>query len=194
MLRLSGVDEAIINASYFLKIDDISSMPFADIEITDAKIEVSDGTMCSIDPSHEGVDYTAITIARVHLERILVVGYCFKKAWYDCLEEIEGIIKRYNVKVGYFENNALGQEPVRQLNRLNLNCRFVGFKSFDNKEAKIQNAGMYVNTLMLSKESNAQYISQIIDYEAGAEHDAAPDSLANWLINSGWMKAAREKR
>jgi hypothetical protein len=194
VLRLAGVDEASINASYFLKIDDISLMPFADIEITDAKIDVLEGTMCSIDPSHEGRDYTAVTIAKVHLERILVVGFCFKRAWYDCLCEIGEIIKRYNVKVGYFENNALGQEPVRQLNRLDLNCRFVGFKSLDNKEAKIQNAGMYVNTLILSKESNAEYISQIIDYEAGAGNDDAPDSLANWLLNSGWMKAAREKR
>jgi hypothetical protein len=193
-LRLAGVDEGSINASYFLKVDDVGQMPFSDIEITNAKFDASDGTLASIDPSHEGGDWTAITIAKVHLERILIVGFCFKAAWYDCLNDIAGIIKRFNVRLAYFENNALGQEPIRRLNALGLNCNFIGFKSMDNKEAKIQNAGMFVKTLILSAESNAEYKKQIIDYEAGAQHDDAPDSLANWLINSGWMKAAREKR
>ena len=200
VLRLAGVDESSINASYFLKIDDVSTMPFADIEMTDAKIDISQGTVASVDPSHEGGDTTAMTIVHTYLDRLIVIGFACKKAWYDCLDEIIEVVRKYNVARGYFENNALGQEPIRQLNGLknnpeygDLNCVWTGFKSVDNKEAKIQNAGMFLKYFMLSRESNNEYKNQLTEYEAGADRDDAPDSLANWLINTKLMETAKRK-
>ncbi|MDR3112768.1 MAG: hypothetical protein LBU09_00145 [Endomicrobium sp.] len=200
VLRMAGVDESSINASYFLKIDDVSTMPFADIELTDAKIDISQGTVCSIDPSHEGGDTTAMTIVHTYLDRLLIVGFAWPKAWYDCLDEIIEAARKYNIKRGYFENNALGDEPIRQLNNLKNNpeysdlaCLWTGFKSLDNKEAKIQNAGMFLKFFLLSRESNNEYKNQLIDYEVGADHDDAPDSLANWLINTKLMETAKRK-
>ncbi|MDR3050005.1 MAG: hypothetical protein LBV16_09290 [Elusimicrobiota bacterium] len=191
---MAGIDESSINASYFLKIDDVAAMPFADIEITDLQIDCSQGTVASIDPSYKGGDYTAISIMRFFGAKAVFVGFVWKKAWYDCLEDLRAVFVRFNVKMVFFENNVLGEEPIRQLNNLNLDCKFVGFVSLDNKAAKIQNAGMFANSFMLSKESSSEYISQILDYEAGAEYDDAPDSMANLLINLNLMESAKGKK
>ncbi|MDR3243499.1 MAG: hypothetical protein LBT79_01990 [Elusimicrobiota bacterium] len=194
ILRLAGVDEASINASYFLKIDEVSQMPFSKIEITDAKFDIQKGSIASIDPSHKGGDYTAITIAQGYFEKLLAIGFCFKKAWYDCLPELKGLAARFNIKQLFFENNALGEEPIRQLKTLIPACVIKGFESLDNKEAKIQNAGMFVKSILLSSESDFAYKTQTIEYEIGDKNDDAPDSLANLLININLMKSAKEKR
>jgi hypothetical protein len=198
ILRLAGVDDASINASYFLKVTDISNTPFRNIQDTDILFN-DKGAIASIDPSHEGGDYTAISIMQgIPDGRIIVIGFCFKAAWYDCLDELLKVVKQYKVKRLFFENNALGDEPIRQIKNIctnnNIACLTSGFKSLDNKEAKIQNAGMFANLLLLSSQSNEIYKEQLKKYEIGADYDDAPDSLANLLINAGIMKSAKEKR
>ncbi|MDR2709177.1 MAG: hypothetical protein LBC07_04295 [Elusimicrobiota bacterium] len=194
-LRLAGVDEASINASYLLKIDDVARMPFADVEISNAQFDIAKGSIACIDPSHEGGDTTAITIAQGYgeFQKLFIAGYCFKLAWYDCKKELVGLLQKYNVKQAYFENNALGEEPIRQFRNFNLSCKIIGFKSVENKKAKIQNAGMFSKSLVLSAQSNTEYKKQFLEYEVGAEHDDAPDSLASLLINVGLMKSAKER-
>jgi predicted phage terminase large subunit-like protein len=194
LLRLAGVDEASINASYFLKLTDVGKMPFSDIEIIDVSFDKAKGAIASIDPSHEGGDFTAISICQGHFDKLLIAGFCFKAAWYDCINELSALFAKYNVSICFFENNALGEEPIRQLKKIAPAVRVSGFKSLDNKEAKIQNAGMFAKEIIVSKESNTEYIEQLKNYEAGIEHDDAPDSLANLFINLRLQKSAKEKR
>lgn len=197
-LRIAGVDEITIKANYLLDVDDMTATPFSKLEITNIKLNISDGTVASVDPSHEGGDTTSMTVAKHHFDKLLFVGGAWRKAWYDCLDKILEFVQKYNVKILFFENNALGDEPIRQLNKLfkdnQINCKVIGFKSLENKEAKIQNAAMFIKLLMMSDESNLEYRNQIIDYEAKIGNDDAPDSLANLLINLGLMKSAKEKQ
>ena len=42
-----------------------------------------------IDPAREGKDFTAISVAGRNFDNLIVSGWAFRKAWYDCLDEFE---------------------------------------------------------------------------------------------------------
>lgn len=190
--RLAGVDEASIQASYFLKIVSEGTTPFDNIRYLD-RFPTGESAVAWIDPSHEGGDFTAITILKAYMDGIAAVGFVYKRAWNHCLDDLVPHLAKYNVKKLAFEANALGDQPVIMLRDLlkNTGVGVVGRKSTENKHAKIVNAGAYAHLIHLSRESHPAYIDQVVQYEYGAKHDDAPDSLASCLE---WVGLIRGKR
>lgn len=186
--RLAGVDEASIQASYHLKILNEGATPFDNLKYID-KFPAVESAVAFIDPSHEGGDYTAMSIVAKHFDGVAVVGFTFKKAWNHCLDEIVPHLNKYKVKKIAFETNALGDQPIIMLRQL-FGGGVVGRKSTTNKHARIMAAGSYAHLIHLSRESSRQYIDQVVQYEYKSKHDDAPDSLASCLE---WIGLIRGK-
>lgn len=184
--RLAGVDEASIQASYFLKVLNEGSTPFDNIKYLD-KFPIGESAVAFIDPSHEGGDYTALTILRAHFGGVAVVGFTWKKAWNHCLDEMVEKLKAYHVQKLAFETNALGDQPIIMLRQM-FGGGVVGRRTISNKHARIMAAGSYAHQIHLAKESDKQYINQVVQYEYNSKHDDAPDSLASCM---GWIGLIR---
>ena len=179
--RLAGVSEESIQASYFLKVISENPSPFERVKFIDAF--PSEGTAVAfIDPSHEGGDYTALTIGRSYFDGVAVKGRVWKKAWNHCLDEIIEELTRCNVQRVAFETNALGDQPVIMLRgALPTGVGVIGKKNTKQKHARIVNAGVFAEHLHIAKNSDRKYIEQVTGYEYGSKNDDAPDSLASLL-------------
>lgn len=183
--RAAGVDEFSIQASYYLNIMDSQSLPFGGIkEVNFAATQ----NIAWIDPSHKGKDYTAIVLGGRNLSDFILTGFCFKKAWYDCLPEIEYIYKNFPVYHFVVETNGLGELPLIEFKKIDMPA--VGFNTTQNKYAKILNAAAFCNDLKLSKlaglppeftEAQQIFIEQTKNYEYNSEHDDAPDAAASLI-------------
>lgn len=184
-MRLAGVDEKSIQASYFLKIVSEGSTPFDNLKFLD-KYPKGD-SVAFIDPSHEGNDYTAITIMRAHFDGVAVVGFTYKKAWNHCLNEMADKMQHYGVKRVCFETNALGDQPIIMLRQV-FKGGVIGKKTVTQKHARIMNAGAYAHLIHLSKESDKTFMDQVVQYEYNAKNDDAPDSLASCLEWIGLLR------
>ncbi len=188
--RMAGVDEASIQASYFLNVVSESSSPFEKIRTLD-KFPSGGSAVAFMDPSFTGGDYTAISIVKAFMEGVAVVGFAYKKAWNHCLEDIAVNLAKYGVKRLCFETNSLGDQPLEILRSVFNNVGVVGKPSNTNKHSRIMSAGTYSHLIHLSLESNQHYRDQVIKYEYKAAHDDAPDSLASCLE---WIGLIRGKK
>ncbi len=183
--RLAGVDEESIQASYHLKVVGEGTTPFDNIKYIEKMIP-GDG-VAFVDPSFEGGDYTAVTILKGYMGGVAIVGFTFKKAWNHCLDDIVAKLNAHNVKKLCFETNSLGDQPVIMLREL-FGGGVMGRKSNGNKHSRIMAAGAYAHRIHLSKESDRQYLEQVVKYEYKAKHDDAPDSLASCLEWVGLLR------
>lgn len=188
--RLAGVDEASISASYFLKVLSEGTSPFDKVNYMQT-FPTGDSSVAFIDPSFKGGDYTAISIIKSHMQGVAAVGFVFKRAWNHCLDEIDPLLKKYNVKKLCFETNSLGTMPLQILRDVfGKDIGITGRDSNTNKHARIMAAGTYAHLIHLSKESSKTYIDHVVKYEYKAEFDDAPDSLASCLE---WIGLIRGK-
>lgn len=188
--RLAGVDEASIQASYFLNVTSESATPFDKIRYMDG-FPTGDAAVAFIDPSFEGGDYTALTILKAHMQGVAVVGFAYKKAWNHALDDIYQKLIKYSVKRLCFETNSLGDQPLEILRQAFKTVGVVGKKSNTNKHSRIMTAGTFSHMIHLSKESDRIYIDQVVRYEYKAKHDDCPDSLASCLE---WVGLIRGKQ
>ncbi len=186
--RLAGVSENSIQASYHLKVTSETTNPLDGIKYIDA-YPVGD-SVAFIDPSFEGGDYTALTIVRAHFDGVVVQGYCYKKAWYHCIEEMVQRMEEYQVRKLCFETNSLGDQPIVMLRAAVKNIGVVGRKSTGHKHSRIVAAGAFAHLIHLSRTSDRIYIDQVVKYEYNAEYDDAVDSLASALC---WIGLTRGK-
>lgn len=189
--RAAGVDEASISASYHLKILPEGATPFDNIKHVD-KFSIGDSAVAFIDPSHKGRDFTAVTIMRQYLQGIMIVGFCYRKAWNHAIDEIVPQLKRFNVKRLGFETNALGDMPIAMLRNAlkETGIGVTGRDSTTNKHSRIMAAGAFAAQIHLSRESDKVYADQVIKYEYNSKNDDAPDSLATLLE---WVGLIRGK-
>jgi hypothetical protein len=188
--RLAGVDEASIQASYFLKIMSEGTVPFDKINYLDKyPLNAKTNSVAFIDPAFGGADYTAVTILTAYLGGIAVVGFAWKRSWEHCLEEMAKVFGTYQVKKVAFETNKTGDQPLDTL-RTAFGVGVVGIFSNTNKHSRIMAAGAHAHNLHLSRESNKDYIDQVVRYEYNAKNDDGPDSLASCLAWVGlvWGK------
>lgn len=188
--RLAGVSEASIQASYFLKVISESGFPLEKVKYLD---EFGGGpSVAFIDPSFEGGDYTALSIVKGHFDGVAVQGHVFKKAWYDCIDEMVARMAECGVKRICFETNSLGDQPVVMLRDVVPDgIGVVGKKSTGHKHSRIIAAGAYASQIHLAKTSDRIYLEQVTKYEYGAKNDDAPDSLASALE---WIGLIRGKQ
>lgn len=185
--RLAGVDERSIQASYFLKVINEGATPFDNVKYLDHTPR-GGTSVAFVDPSHEGGDYTAISIISGYGQGIAVEGHVFKKSWNHCLDDIAPLLKKNNVKKLAFETNALGDMPIDILRATFKDIGIVGKRSVTNKHSTIMSAGTYAHMIHLSKESSNTYIDHVVQYEYKAEYDDAPDSLARGMEWIGLIK------
>lgn len=144
--RAAGVSEHSIAASYHLKIIDDASIPFGNVKTCNYAAQ---RCVAFIDPSHKGGDYTAISIGGMHFAYLIVSGFAFKKAWYDCLEELKFLFEFFGVSSIRFETNNLGDEPVNKMRMLGAPCE--GYNSTDNKHSRIINAAFFSEHILLHR-------------------------------------------
>lgn len=187
--RLAGVDEASIQASYFLKIISEGATPFDNVKYVD-KFPEGGTSVAFIDPSHEGGDYTALSIVKAYMQGVAVEGYVWKKAWNHCLDDMLPHIRRLGVQRLAFETNALGDMPIDMLRQVFPGLGIVGKRSTSNKHSTIMAAGSYAHLIHLSKQSAPTYLNHVVKYEYKAKFDDAPDSLARCLE---WIGLIRGK-
>jgi hypothetical protein len=190
--RKAGVSEDSIQASYFLNIIGADSLPFYKVKT----VEYTAGqNVAYIDPAREGKDYTAISVAGRNFDKLVVAGWAFRKAWYDCLDEFEEIFKMLNVGRICIETNGIGEMAVIQMRKLGIPA--VGRNTTTNKHQRIMNIASYVNDIELFRQErgmpallqgNEIYLDQVRNYEYNAEHDDAPDSLAGVAIFMGLIR------
>lgn len=184
----AGVSEASISASYHLKILAEGATPFDNIRYLD-KFPEGGTSVAFIDPAHEGIDDTAISIMKAYGQGVAVVGFKWRKAWNHCLDDIAPLLKRYGVAKLCFETNALGNQPLDVLRQV-FGSGIVGRKSINNKHSKIMAAGTFAHMIHLCRDSGPGFIDQVIQYEYGVKHDDAPDSMASCLE---WIGLIRGK-
>lgn len=190
--RKAGVSEESIQASYFLNIMGADNMPFFKIQTVDFNASEN---VAFIDPAREGKDFTAISVAGRNFDNLIVSGWAFRKAWYDCLTEFEKIFTALNVGRVCIETNGIGDLAVIQMRKLGIPT--VGRNTTTNKHQRIMNIASYVKDIKLFEmtdgdpsllQGNKIFIDQVKNYEYNAEHDDAPDSLAGVAIFMGLIK------
>lgn len=190
--RLAGVDEASIQASYFLKVSSESASPFDKINYID-KFPTGVTSVAFLDPSDGGND-TAVSIFRMMGHACAVVGFSWKRSWHHCLDDLIVVFQRFGTKSMCFETNKHGTQPLDVLRSkfkaAKLEIGVDGRYSNGNKHSRIMAAGVFAPLIHLSKESDKNYIKQVVEYEVNSKIDDAPDSLATGLE---WLGLVRGK-
>lgn len=188
--KKAGVSEASISASYHLKILSEGTTPFDNVKYID-KFPSGDSAVAFIDPSHEGMDFTALTILKAYMQGVVSVGFIWKKSWNHCLDDMAPLLNQFGVKKMAFETNALGDMPIEILLQAFPKIGIVGRRTMTNKHSRIMAAGTYAHMIHLSRESHPGYINQVVQYEYNSKNDDAPDSLASCLE---WIGLIRGKQ
>ncbi len=143
-----------------------------------------------IDPSFKGSDYTAICVCYKSRNYINVAGFCFRKAWNNCVIDIKNIINEYKVNYCFYEDNCLG-DVVNDVFAL----EGVKLAPITNKENKINRIYRvaYLNSSLLLKSGIKHKIfnDQVRYYESEVSkssmfNDDAPDALASCLTVMGY--------
>lgn len=129
-----------------------------------------------IDASYGGEDGTAFTIIKKRPNgKIYVYGELRQKHVDDVLESFEAKREHYRAGTLYLESNADKGYLAKKVNKP------VG--SYHEKTNKYIKISTYLrenwNNIIFIKETDKEYINQILDYTENAEHDDAPDSLAS---------------
>lgn len=190
-MELAGVSKESISASYHLKVLSDAQTPFDTVNYID-EFPFTEASVAFIDPSFEGGDYTALSIAKGYFDGVAIKGRVWKRAWDHCIEDIIVELEKCNVQRLCFETNSLGDMPIQLLRqKLPKEIGVVGKKSTNNKHSRIMNAGIFAKSIFLTKTSDKEYIKQVVQYEYGVKHDDAPDSLASLLE---WIGLIRGKK
>lgn len=190
VVRAAGVDEKSIQASYFLKVEPEGDATFHDINRIEAFPDQE--AIAFIDPA-DGGDYTALGIFTNHFTGMAIVGLAWKKRWDLCIPEIKEACERFRVHKLAFETNKFGILPLQVLRESLhvINVSVEGKYTHSNKEARIQLAAQFSKNLYLSKQSNHEYVRQVIEYSHDAKHDDAPDTIASFMEWAGTIRPPR---
>jgi len=139
--------------------------------------KIYDG-VCHVDASYGGEDGTAFTIAKKNKDgNIYVYGELKQAHVDDVLEGFEQ--KRLFYKAGTFYNESNADKGY--LNNKIANPR----KKYHEKMNKYIKISTYLKSdwknIIFIKETDKDYINQILDYTENSSHDDAPDSLASLI-------------
>lgn len=141
---------------------------------------------CHIDAAYGGEDYTAFTIVSKRDGNYYFYGRLWRKHVDDCLDEIQGLRKRFNAGKIYCEDNGDKGYLAKELRKRGE--RAVTYHENMNKFLKITS---YLkaewNNVYFVAGTDKEFIDQICDYNENAEHDDAPDSVAS-QVRRLWRK------
>lgn len=169
---------SLFSANYELK-------HIADEDALFKNVTIDDGTnteliyngIAHIDASYGGSDGTAFTIIKEVNDKIYVYGELRQQHIDQCLGGFEAMRTHYRAGTMYTETNA----DKGYLNKLIKSPKRTYHESM-NKYVKISThlKGRW-NDIIFIKDTDPDYISQILDYTENSTHDDAPDSLASLI-------------
>jgi hypothetical protein len=187
--KLAGVSEESISASYHLKVISEAGNPLENVGFVETF--PPGGCVAFVDPSFEGGDYTAISVVKMLGQGVLVFGKVWKRAWFNCVDDIQAVVSSKGVQRLCFETNCLGEQPVVILRDVLEGCGVVGRKTTGHKHSRIVAAGAFAPMIHVARDSDRLYIDQVTKYEYGVKNDDAPDSLASCLEWIGLIRGQK---
>lgn len=138
-----------------------------------------------VDSAFYGEDYTAWSIMTKHDGKYYLYGRMKRKHVEDCYPEIKEDYDRFLCGKLYTEDNADKGFVAKELRKLGM--KVATYTETQNKAMKITTFLKKAwPDLSFVEGTDEDYISQICDYNEGADHDDAPDSaacLARLLLN-----------
>jgi len=171
---------SLFAANYELKhIADSEALFQAPKFISDYSV-ISDG-LAHIDAAYGGKDGTALTLVKQQGEQLYMYGKLWKgKHVDDCLDEVYSILDNYKIGLIYLEKNADKGYLAQKIKKTGRPVK--SYHENHNKYIKISThlRQSWSNIKWLENTCN-EYMLQILDYTANAEHDDAPDSAASLL-------------
>jgi hypothetical protein len=145
--------------------------------------------MAHIDAAYGGDDGSAMTIIKKDGGYFFVLGKLRKTHVDNCLSEYLQIKNHYRCGIVYVEENA--DKGYLKKDIILKKDIAKGYHESMNKYIKISTyLKKYWDKLIFLKETDPDYINEIMDYTEDAEHDDAPDSCASAIRqiagNRGW--------
>ena len=175
---------ALFACNYELKIIADDDIIFMSPVVGADPATVLNGIM-HVDSAFYGEDYTAWSIMAKHDGKYYLYGLMKRKHVEDCYPEIKADYDRFLCGKLYTEDNADKGFVAKELRKLGM--KVVTYTETQNKAMKITTFLKKAwPDLSFVEGTDEDYISQICDYNEGADHDDAPDSaacLARILLN-----------
>lgn len=175
---------ALFACNYELKIIADDDIIFMSPVVGADPATVLNGIM-HVDSAFYGEDYTAWSIMAKHDGKYYLYGRMKRKHVEDCYPEIKADYDRFLCGKLYTEDNADKGFVAKELRKLGM--KVATYTETQNKAMKITTFLKKAwPDLSFVEGTDEDYISQICDYNEGADHDDAPDSaacLARLLLN-----------
>ena len=170
---------SLFSANYELKHIADEDALFKDPKYFDDGSLLENG-FCHIDASYGGEDYTAFTIGRKKGDKIYILGKLWHSHVDNVIPKILELKQKYLTGATYCEDNGDKGYLKKTLKGFGDNAK--SYTENTNKYIKISSI-LYRNweNIEFSKETDEEYINQILDYTENAEHDDAPDSCASLI-------------
>jgi len=172
-----GMTSSLFSANYELKHIADEDALFRNVKIDDgSNTHLIENGVCHIDASYGGEDGSAFTIIKEQPDgTIYAYGELKQKHIDDCLAGFEAKREYYKAGTLYNEKNA----DKGYLNKL-IKAPKKNYHESMNKYVKISThlKGRWKDIIFI-KETDKEYINQILDYTENSTHDDAPDSLAS---------------
>ena len=170
---------SLFSANYELKHIADEDASFKDPKYFDDGSLLENG-FCHIDASYGGEDYTAFTIGRKKGDKIYILGKLWHSHVDNVIPKILELKQKYLTGATYCEDNGDKGYLKKTLKGFGDNAK--SYTENTNKYIKISSI-LYRNweNIEFSRESDEEYINQILDYTENAEHDDAPDSCASLI-------------
>ena len=130
-----------------------------------------------IDASYGGEDGSAFTLGRKIGNNYYLYGKLKQTHIDNCLNEFISLTKAFRCGTIYCEKNA--DKGYLQKEIVNKGHIALTYNETENKFIKISSfLKMNWNNVYFYEDTDAEYISQIMDYSENASHDDAPDSAS----------------
>ncbi len=185
--KRSSMTPQLFAANYELKHIAAENVLFGAPHYTDDAESIFDG-IAHIDAAYGGADGTAFTILRKRADgKYTGFGKLWHKHVDDCIDEILAIKQRMRAGSTTCEDNADKGYLRKELRRRG--DTVTGYHESMNKYVKISS---YLrkewDRIEWLRETDGDYINEILDYTEGAEHDDAPDSAASLVRKLTYKK------
>lgn len=169
---------SLFAANYELKHIADENALFTAPQFTDNTEAIHNG-IAHIDASYGGADGTAFTIIKKQDNgSIVAFGKRWNKHINDCITEIKALHQKYKAGTLYCERNA-DKGYLADL----LKAEGIPVSTYHEKENKFIKIsthlkGKWANLFWL-KDTDNEYLNEILDYTENAAHDDSPDSAAS---------------
>jgi hypothetical protein len=191
----STTTPALYSANYELKFVSDEDALFSDPQTDNWKTTDIEIVRAHVDSAYGGGDFNALTIAARRKDgTIQVVGFTYKGAISECIDEIADVCKRYKVRKVFVE-----KQSDRGWTAKMLRDRSLIVQEYDENLKKEHKIATYVyevwQRLVWAPETDDEYLIQITDWTADSKnHDDAIDSLASLCRQCFSTKGARAER